>query len=1233
MADVHAQASSVQAAVLSMYGLTPGPPEAQQEAIRWLLGFEGSAAALAVQPLLLSSSVQQVRFYAANGLYTQVRSNWHLVGPEQCVQVTDNMWSALATGPTDMDAKRRLCLALAAAAVQSPGGVPALVARAAQLYSAALSAADDFVSVRLYLVCELLRCVAEMNDELQLPGRVREALTHDTRQALPQVLTLLQMITAVSTSPVSVDAVVCALSAGASPAQAGCPALATGLSAATSWLGVACSALDSGVHTGWPGLLQAALVGIGTHDDAVCTACSEYVSALFDKHSNDVDLSARAAVMVGIGSHLALAGPNIIASARGARRYASAAAVAKVLSTLFEDGWAFTSGASLAPPPGVALASFPFLCAALDAPQPHTGPAVGGEPAGLGLLLGDLLLQAACIPDASVQDATCDSFLAISYVSPGDRHAYFRRRAIFQQILVHACMAIGEGGAWASRDGAGDEQRLELRQKAFTECIGDAVAVCETSVVHALLPLLHGGANPSPILVHLLPALPPAVTSSSFHARLEAVLYALTSCCAPGRNFVELLVDGDDEERAGTGGSDPATHEVIVALLVEVLRQEPAALPPDLACTTCQLLKGLKGWLASLPEGGVVRRSRLPPFEVGPIAGCPNEATAFATMPVAELLSMAVLFLCKALQCTRAVIPGLRLLPPASADVCAAYVEGKSVTDGGLAPTEDEAEDDEGGCSVSLQDGVLCIAAASTLASLQCEPAFLRLQGGAVLRGVVSAIEAGTQAGLPLPARATLLERLLFATRVMMPPGEGWDAFAKLLLGPVLARVVACGSRIVSTPPGQALAAEDVRVCIEDVTVLGKVMAMTPSDAVVGSAPPGDGEDGQWLGSGGAHSARAGPSGPHILQFVCDAVWGGLDGVVARLHDSPPAVSVLLYFYRQCVRLFPGPASARLPSIISASVQLYSAHLYASATSTVEYALVNLLKGVAGAPPPSTVSAVAGLVAEMTRSTAEAVARGGRTVLDAPDVLEHFFALLSAVVHTCPTALTALPEGALTATMRLSRAAFGTNSRLAAKRATEFLKQLFALGGYAVDVPAGVRAAATRAAVEAAGELGAALIEALTIETTNEVTSTAIEALTVLARAPGGVGQHVRDGALAAVAAVFARRAQEALLTAPAGSEHRARLEGRLATSQPMEPAGYLCLTLDEHVHLLAAAFQVAGDTRGVPLGGAAASSPVQGPARATGAPQRLRLLLTEYANLCQRKIGRDALIVFGLKA
>jgi len=181
--------------------LTASSSEAERRAANeWLVGFAKTAEAWGAAEELVrpSEAAEEVAFFAANLLYSKIKTEWHTLADAPRRQLRDALWSAACGRPSGGEgqpgpAARRLCLALAAAAARTEG-----LAEESTRLALSLAAAAD--AVQGGLAVELLGALAnEVVAEEEATGAASPGRS-GLRALAPAVLCALQALAPLSSS-------------------------------------------------------------------------------------------------------------------------------------------------------------------------------------------------------------------------------------------------------------------------------------------------------------------------------------------------------------------------------------------------------------------------------------------------------------------------------------------------------------------------------------------------------------------------------------------------------------------------------------------------------------------------------------------------------------------------------------------------------------------------------------------------------------------------------------------------------------------------------------------------------------------------------------------------------------------------------------------------------------------------------------------------------------------------
>ena len=875
-------ALELQAAIAAMYGHSdvdgaPVSAAAQRDAIAWLVRFADAPEAWGAYPQLLAASPHAaVRFYAANGVYALVCRDWTRLPPERQAGVASFLWASLARAPAlELSALRRVCLALAAGAALSrtPGAVTQCVARAVgQLGGGAAAAAAQLASL------ELLRCLPEEAADKPLSAARSERVRLELAAASDSVLGALQAALAEPASPFHVGA------AAASPPPAlaveGCAAACLTLH---TWLPLGGVTLG-GLGSRFPRLLRAllgALLAVG-HPAVAAAAAQALESALAVRvhpreRGRDDALAVVAAALVG--------GVARVAGAARAGRWDLLRPIAATAGALAlrEDEWMAVRAASAPPPPGCGLEEdlprlFPYAAASADAPRHHCAGAaggaeappaaatIGGAPVGLGVLLGDLLLQLAGCRDRSVAALLASCLMGVQSLPMAERHPFFRA-----PVFAHLLAVTLEQARYRVPPHATEEAPDEfLAARGPSGEAADALADCAAALgAGAFLGVctqwlarqqLAPGAW-APSAAAGLPGRAPAWLA------LEAVLHCVGTAARDTDGLLSCLgAPRRPPQPAAEGGASALASLLALATSGPVLAQ-PAGFP-EVAASACRLVHELAGCaephlgdaLAADAGGRQLLVSAAPPFASlvllhstatdAALAGGggmpPSAAAAVVPLHSAALVEGMTRLLVGCLQLSGHAVPLLCAAPAADDLSTMVAAAGSSLrlppsapqtrggdgagSDGGGDDDGDDDDDDDDAAgggrghregahhAASHGDASLPWRAAGALCALAgaraARPFFCR--SPRLLSLLVEGVEAGVSRGLPLVPSLRATEAVLKALAGVQQqqPQQGaaalQAAFAPLVarLGAAAAAAAAAACAGSSAPPPAAVVAQ-----------------------------------------------------------------------------------------------------------------------------------------------------------------------------------------------------------------------------------------------------------------------------------------------------------------------------------------------------------------------------------------------------------------------------------------
>lgn len=776
-----------------------GSGEDRQQAIAWLARFSTSPLSWDVYPALLSSKSSRAQFYGATGVYNTVVAYWHALSEQQRSGLTAFLWGALAdAGRLDAPVRRKLSSALAVVAVLNAGrdSLSTVVLRVSSFADSGV--VSSLGTVLLHV--ELLEALADEADRLPMSLSKTDKVRADLTACVPAVLGALSWAASSPASPINENAASRERFLGAV------------LTCTKSWVRYGAS-LGS-CWRAFPGLLRAAVEALALDPPtasqawiATSVAAAELLEALVEsrryprEQERSPALSALVEAIVALNASCGVRTPP--------HGLYSLALVVNSIVTI-EDSWCAIAAA--AEPHRLGLTAFmcPFLFAEsdqavaaeaagvpLDAvarqlPLSHV--TAGGAVAGIGVLLGDLLLQLCASPDLRVAQECLSGAMAVQALDSSPRHPFFRRPFFRQlvQLVVHQCASV------ELQQGPLSEPLAEYRgmRSPLRDALPDAAAQLREEFLDVLCRWLSTGVARRVVAdgcgrQGVLKPPPP-------DARLEAVLFCL-DVASP--TLVDLLGEADADECGGSPPTHCATAvpdgslEESIAALVELVASDAAltgiSSRPRLAASACSWLGGLSRWLGTKKAGASVRCAT----GLGGSASSPGASPApleasFRLLSVAHLVRLAVRFVLTALNHARSAIGAGGADVDTRGDTLdriATLVgshqgggEGAAGSADGDASVESYAEDSE------TSTDLLARKASSALAHLCGVCSRHLVDGGAeIVTALCSALYSDSRTALPVSLRSKLLTSCVSICAVL--PGTARDQALRFTLQPLLA--------------------------------------------------------------------------------------------------------------------------------------------------------------------------------------------------------------------------------------------------------------------------------------------------------------------------------------------------------------------------------------------------------------------------------------------------------------
>lgn len=988
--------ADVERAVMTMYS---GAGDERQRAIRWLAEFSQLPASADVYPALLRSASGRVQFYGAAGVYNSVVSHWHRLSEEQRTGLSTFLWGCLAdAGRLETPVRRKLCSALAAVAVLGAGWGEALGATVARVCAFTAGGAPP-LAVLLHV--ELLECLADEVDRRPMPHARADRVRAEMASCMPGVYAALTWAVTDVASPFC------------SPGDTGgrergvCAALL----AARAWTryGAALGQLWSTSR----GLLGAAVAALALDPftgsrtwAATSVAASELLEAVVEvrRYPREPERSAALVylveALVAVHARLSRALPAGGGAGDAGLRDAlhSLALVANCVATI-EDAWCAGEAASAPHALGIPASACPFLFAESDqaaaaqaagvdlggvaARLPVGHITVGGTGAGVGVLLGDLLLQLSAAADLRVAQECLAGAMAIQALDSSSRHPFFKR-PFFRQLTLVIAHQCGVGDTAGRVNDALAEYRGP--RSPIRDALPDACAQLREEFLSVLLAWLRVGAPPRLVGLALHP-LPPG-------ARLEAVLFCLD---AASPTLLDIMAESDADAAASAGArSADGALEESTAALVELITGDAgvAGIASNmlLAGSACAWLGGLARWLGARHPGTSLRCA----VEQ---TGAPPVEASFRLVPVSHVTRSAVRYALAALSHARVALRSDAGDSKDSLEHVATHI-GARVDDGG-----GDSVDSDGGGSAAAEDGgsaplVLARKAAAALSAV-CGACSRHLVDGCAEAVAALCSNVCGPAGeprLPVPLRAWVLAACMALCASLPSPGRE-DALRFALLPPLRDLQQALQDASAALAAGSALDPH----ALSGATSIALLVAAFES-------PP--------LRSG-------------ALDFAAEAALPLLEQSVIVFEKSLAVVGCALVALQVVLRACPGPCAgvARLTVLLQLAVRAFQRQLSADAVILASLAVDALAAApgaafprpseVAATPPNSAFSAAASTLVAIAQTVLHAsrVDGCGRAVDShrasalsrAPDAVFEVLRLCRGLFDLCPAILVVPP--------------------------------------------------------------------------------------------------------------------------------------------------------------------------------------------------------------------------------
>ena len=1033
--------TQVEKAIQVMYGSSPTSPtsvspQAQNAAIQWLSVFNESSISWYIYPQLLRSTYSSVRFYAANGLYSKIRSNWHILDQEQRNHIEDELWATLDTiTETDKPVLSRIVLALSTVSLLSAkeGHVDNFIQRIITTVQELLEQEEDDhnpipsstshssstsshiasssvrISAKLTRNIMLQLCISLLKELEILYKDLQKSLTDETRNAAkisiinatPTVLDLCGALLSDNLSPFGVSKAAETASTVDDPNNiSGKPAIIlqgteTALACAAGWVYyLEINRTDNEQTNAIPRIvyiaqhhmpiLQSSVEALTTVPHGViANSAVEFLQIAFQpseiasslQYDNDGDEAGDS--LVG-GFKLPIAPTEesdevlteliktLVSSAPylqnciEACRWSVAGAYGRLLASLAENeaAWITGRGASLPLPDDISVSHFPYVGAAVD--PDSDGSTIGGEPIGLGVLVGDLALQCAAIPDLRSAEGVLQGFQYIAYLDMESRHPFFQHILYRQLAIIIVSQCIDARSTFPSPaddeiPNLDDNEELQRYRWEYPEnwkeyrrsYSTDALSDCVNALGSDILPLLSGLLEPETSETLQQIPLPSHITKVSLDTRLEGLFNCLSYM---GKDILERMEDEDT--------LDGSAGEYLASLFMFGVGRSAKELHPSLGVTICRFIDAYRSWLHSLSNQQPVRYSMDGPFHSLSISGEGNTttnstspiATSIGFLPSQELFESIFGFLISGLECVnirsgftsasqlvtgRTSIAALKLLTGKQSE----SRKHASSSPDGLDDGDDFEQTDvsmlklsntgEQSTSFSANNMAVADAAAYTLHRLVLSCG-TQIPVDDVIQGLVSACDASVDGGLPIQAEALIISACINLCSYL--PIEILPGHLEAILDRPLRILQRTYARIRNKKVGLSKFEEASAMC-----------ALAIMEQVLRPAPAEDSQIDDNLSSSSSSgiTIHAG-----YLQFVGEKLWQPeIDTLLSITRQKPECVGIIFAFMSQTLRCFPSYANEnRLQGIMEAAVEVYETTLHSGALTLLQEAIAVLVK-------------------------------------------------------------------------------------------------------------------------------------------------------------------------------------------------------------------------------------------------------------------------------------------------
>jgi hypothetical protein len=364
-----------------------------------------------------------VQYYAANGIYAKVRSEWLKLSHDTKAMLHEQLWQllTLCCERMQLTTTRRICLAIATCIVLSrpPGNVMECIRRVQHILS------SDISDQTCVAVLEVLRAIPDELESQQITGLPREKLLEEMDGCIGEILAVHSSLICTSTPLAQTSGLFSSLFASLD-----------------GWINV-CSISTENLATSSPFLFEAALYrsvceGTDDHVPRLAAACVESSLGFAAPATRNQRVSA----LCGIVKTLMGAFHSVMGNVRGGK-YCSARSVIRILNAItnYDAAWLVGPGA-VEVADAVIFSDFTVISGDWQATGENAS--VGVSPIGIGVLAGGAVLELLSSGPLSMLEDALDFFTPIQ-VSAGavrDGVAY-AMLTVFLAVCRHFPWLIG----------------------------------------------------------------------------------------------------------------------------------------------------------------------------------------------------------------------------------------------------------------------------------------------------------------------------------------------------------------------------------------------------------------------------------------------------------------------------------------------------------------------------------------------------------------------------------------------------------------------------------------------------------------------------------------------------------------------------------------------------------------------------------------------------------------------